>query len=108
MQAIFKRCGSILEAYIHGPKNSEKVTVRLKFKNSDDARRAVLEYDGKSADGNVLGVSTVGSASTSLGGRLDGGVVLNGTVDVLMEEDVGSGGSYVLLSIILYSAFNAS
>lgn len=69
------------------------MTVRLKFKNSDDARRAVVEYNGKSADGNVLSVSIVGSASTSLGGRLSGGVALNGTVDVLMEEDTGSGGS---------------
>ncbi|THH06977.1 hypothetical protein EW145_g3709 [Phellinidium pouzarii] len=93
VEAIFKRCGHIIESYVFGPKDASKVTVRLKFKNTEDAKRAVIDYDGKSADGNTLTVSVIGSASTSLGGRLAGGVV-NGTVDVLMDEDPdASGGS---------------
>jgi len=36
-------------------------------------------------------VSLVGSASTSLGGRLGG--LVNGTVDVFMDEDPDAGGS---------------
>ncbi|KAI5118959.1 hypothetical protein M0805_009370 [Coniferiporia weirii] len=84
VEAIFKRCGPIIESYNHGPENASKVTVRLKFKSSDDAKRAVNEYNGKSADGNTLVVSIIGSASTSLGGRLEGG--LSGTVDVLLAD----------------------
>ncbi|KAH8115460.1 hypothetical protein DFH11DRAFT_1589777 [Phellopilus nigrolimitatus] len=93
VEAIFRRCGPIIESHVHGLKDADKVIVRLKFKNTEDARRAVTDYNGKSADGNVLAVSVIGSASTSLGGRLGGGV-LNGAVDILMDEDTEtSGGS---------------
>ena len=97
LQAIFKRCGTVIESYLHNtPKNGEKVTVRLKFKNGDDAKRAQREFDGKSADGNILTVSIVGSSSTALGGRI-AGATGNGTasIDALMDEDpdVPSGGS---------------
>lgn len=77
--------------------DAEKVTVRLKFKNSEDAKRAQRDFDGKSADGNVLTVSIVGISSTALGGRIAGGLTLANaaSVDVLMDEDsdIPSGGS---------------
>lgn len=63
--------------------------MRLKFKNADDARRAVAEYNGKSADGKILTVTIKGTASTSLSGRLGGGVVSE-SVDVLMDDEAES------------------
>lgn len=68
------------------PAGAETVSVRLKFKNSDDAKSAVKAFDGKPADGQILKVKIVGTSSTSLSGRL-GGTIVNGTVDVLMDED---------------------
>ncbi|EJD08430.1 uncharacterized protein FOMMEDRAFT_165017 [Fomitiporia mediterranea MF3/22] len=97
VEAIFKKCGPILEAYTFGSytTSKDKVTVRLKFKNSEDAKTAVSSFNGKPADGNVLAVDIVGSASTALGGRLLGGsgVVVDGTVDVLMDDVAGSSSS---------------
>lgn len=94
LQAIFKRCGPILESYNHGSQSAKSVTVRLKFKNAEDAKLAVAEFNGKSADGHVLAVSLKGSTSTALSGRLGGGVpVISDSVDVLMGDDESSGGS---------------
>ena len=86
VQAIFKRCGPIIDASVISSSGAETVTVRLKFKSPDDAKAAVKAFDGKPADGQVLKVTVVGTSSTALGGRL-GASVINGTVDVLMDED---------------------
>ena len=70
--------------------------MHLEFKNAEDAWRAVAEYDGKSADGHVLAVSLKGSTSTVLSGRLAGGggaSQVGESVDVLMGEEEGLGGS---------------
>ncbi|KAL5483277.1 hypothetical protein ACEPAI_8507 [Sanghuangporus weigelae] len=93
VEAIFKSCGPIIEAHVHGPTNAEKVTVRIKYKRAEDAKNAAAEFNGKSADGNKLVASVIGSASTSLGGRF-GDAVIDGKVDVLMEDaSEESGGS---------------
>ncbi len=85
---IFKQCGTILESYIHGPPGGKFVSVRLKYKRSSDAQKAVDEFHDKPADGSNLKVTIVGTTSTSLGGRL-GGTSVNDSVDILMgdEED---------------------
>ncbi|KLO13630.1 hypothetical protein SCHPADRAFT_903959 [Schizopora paradoxa] len=88
VEMIFKQCGAVLESYIHGPADGMFVTVRLKYKRSTDAQKAVDEFHDKPADGSNLKVTIVGTASTSLGGRL-GGASVNDSVDILMggEEE---------------------
>ncbi|TDL16515.1 hypothetical protein BD410DRAFT_620632 [Rickenella mellea] len=93
VEAIFKRCGHIVKSVVHSSSGND-VIVRLTFKKSDDARNAVTKFNGLPADGRILRVSVVGSANASLGGRLGGDVLANGTVDVLMDgDDSDSGGS---------------
>ena len=70
--------------------------MRLRFRNAEDARRAVADYDGKSADGHVPAVSLKESMSTALSGRLAGGggaSLVGESVGVLMGEEEESGGS---------------
>lgn len=86
VEMIFKQCGPILESYIHGPANGRFVAVRLKYKKSSDAQKAVDEFHDKPADGSNLKVTIVGTTSTSLGGRL-GGTSVNDAVDILMGDD---------------------
>ena len=51
------------------------------------------DFNGRSADGETLSVSIIGSASTALGGRM--GLFSPGnTVDILMDDDAdGAKGS---------------
>ena len=61
--------------------------MHLKLKNAEDARRAVAEYDGKSADVHVLTVSLKRSMSIALSRRLTRGgsaSLVGESIDVLM------------------------
>ncbi|KAJ7647639.1 hypothetical protein FB45DRAFT_205013 [Roridomyces roridus] len=91
--AIFKRCGEIVKATSISPK---PVTIRVTFKTPASATSAVNKFNNQPADGKMLSVQIVGSAATSLGGRLGGmdglGLVREeGSVDVLMESSADGG-----------------
>jgi hypothetical protein len=104
--AIFKRCGEITNSKVVS--GDDEVCVRLTFKTSISASSSVQKFNNQPADGKVLKVKVVGSTSagTTLGGRLGGldglGLVREeGSVDVLMTSDNGSGSS-VLLPLSLF------
>ena len=63
----------------------------MKFKNSEDAKTAQSNFNGRKADGQPLKVSIVGSASTTLGGRFGKDQALGGNVDVLLGDDAMGG-----------------
>ena len=70
--------------------------MHLKFKNAEDLRHAVADYDGKSADGHVLTVSLKRSTSIALNACLAGGggaSLVGESVDMLMDEEEGLIGS---------------
>lgn len=91
IQAIFKRCGPITQ---HRAFKSSPVAVRLVFKNDKDAQAAVSKFNGQPADGRTLSVKIVGGSNASLVGRLSAAAVGDiDSVDVLMEDAGGSGGS---------------
>ena len=87
-QAIFKRCGPITK---HSTTSTRPVVVRLVFKNEKDAQAAVAKFHGQPADGRTLEVKVVGGVNATLSGRI-GAALVEGSVDVLMEEE-GAGGS---------------
>jgi hypothetical protein len=87
-QAIFKRCGAIVD---HKAIKNSPVVVRLIFKNEKDAQASVAKFNGQPADGRILSVKIVGGMNASLQGRL--GVAVEDSVDVLMEDPTASGGS---------------
>ncbi|KAH9060531.1 hypothetical protein EDB87DRAFT_1789926 [Lactarius vividus] len=90
VEAIFKRCGHITQSSVKQSHGNADVTVRLTFKQDNDAREAVRVFDQQVADGRTLGVRVVGGVNASLSGRLSMGVV-DGSVDALMETDTDSG-----------------
>ncbi|KAH9006613.1 hypothetical protein EDB86DRAFT_2875123 [Lactarius hatsudake] len=92
VEAIFKRCGPITQSSVKQSHGNADVTVRLTFKQDNDAREAVRVFDQQVADGRTLGVRVVGGVNASLSGRLSMGVV-DGSVDALMEVDTDSGSS---------------
>ena len=88
-QAIFKRCGPITSAVLHA--SSPEPVVRLTYKHEKDAQAAVAKFHGQPADGRTLEVKVVGGVNATLSGRI-GAALVEGSVDVLMEEE-GAGGS---------------
>ncbi|KAH9073094.1 hypothetical protein EDB83DRAFT_2360811 [Lactarius deliciosus] len=92
VEAIFKRCGPITQSSVKQSHGNADVTVRLTFKQENDAREAVRVFDQQVADGRTLGVRVVGGVNASLSGRLSMGVV-DGSVDALMEIDTDTGSS---------------
>lgn len=105
VEAIFKRCGVITKKTTM-PGN--EVTIRLTFKEPSAAASAISKFHNQAADGKTLSVRIVGSSSagTTLGGRLGGedglGLVRQeGSVDVLMDADSGSG-SFVFFFNLLF------
>ncbi|KAL0955978.1 hypothetical protein HGRIS_002157 [Hohenbuehelia grisea] len=92
VSAIFKTCGAITSAA--AVPNKKEVTIRVTFKQASSANAAIAKFDKQPADGKTLSVKVVGTAATSLGGRLGGtdglGLVRQeGSVDVLMENSDG-------------------
>lgn len=92
--AIFKRCGEIVKAT--SMSNKSEVKIRVTFKSPQSATNAVQKFHNQPADGKTLSVQIVGSAATSLGGRLGGsdglGLVREeGSVDVLMDSATEGG-----------------
>ncbi|KZT23560.1 hypothetical protein NEOLEDRAFT_1136346 [Neolentinus lepideus HHB14362 ss-1] len=90
VEAIFKRCGAITKStVVQTPSPNGDVTVRLTYKNAQDAQAAVKKFNGQQADGKTLHVKIVGGVNATLGGRL-GLAVVDGSVDVLMDTDSGA------------------
>ncbi|KAG0708160.1 hypothetical protein DFH29DRAFT_893303 [Suillus ampliporus] len=85
VEAIFKRCGTIVSSETASAKTSENVVVRLTFKQVAQADAAVAKFNGQPADGKILQVSIVGTKAVGLSGRLAGVDVIDDSVDVLME-----------------------
>ncbi|KAG2153343.1 hypothetical protein DEU56DRAFT_774720 [Suillus clintonianus] len=85
VEAIFKRCGTIVSSETASAKASENVIVRLTFKTVAMADAAVAKFNGQPADGKILQVSIVGTKAVGLSGRLAGVDVVDDSVDVLME-----------------------
>lgn len=85
VEAIFKRCGTIVSSETASPKASENVIVRITFKLPAQADAAVNKFNGQPADGKILQVSIVGTKAVGLSGRLAGVDVVDDSVDVLME-----------------------
>ncbi|KAF9456939.1 hypothetical protein BDZ94DRAFT_1241156 [Collybia nuda] len=90
--AIFKRCGEITN--FKSLSHDSDVRIRLAFKSPTSASAAVQKFNNQPADGKVLSVRVVGSATAgiTLGGRLGGtdglGLVREeGSVDVLIDID---------------------
>ncbi|KAG2366728.1 hypothetical protein BDR07DRAFT_1352209 [Suillus spraguei] len=81
VEAIFKRCGTIVSSETASPKASENVIVRITFKLPTHADAAVNKFNGQPADGKILQVSIVGTKAVGLSGRLADVDV----VDVLMD-----------------------
>lgn len=91
VEAIFKRCGTIISSETASAKSSENVVVRLTFKQPEHAEAAVAKFNGQPADGKILQVSIVGMKAVGLSGRLAGVDFVDDSVDVLMEGgDEGS------------------
>lgn len=85
VEAIFKRCGTIVSSETASPKASENVIVRITFKLPAHADAAVNKFNGQPADGKILQVSIVGTKAVGLSGRLAGVDAVDDSVDVLME-----------------------
>lgn len=85
VEAIFKRCGTIVSSETASAKASENVIVRLTFKQVANAEAAVAKFNGQPADGKILQVNIVGTKAVGLSGRLAGVDVVEDSVDVLME-----------------------
>ncbi|OAX43705.1 hypothetical protein K503DRAFT_731095 [Rhizopogon vinicolor AM-OR11-026] len=92
VEAIFKRCGTIISSEMASAKASENVIVRLTFKQPAHADAAVAKFNGQPADGKILQVNIVGTKAVGLSGRLAGpDFVVDDSVDILMEGgDEGS------------------
>ncbi|KAG1742541.1 hypothetical protein EDB19DRAFT_1701722 [Suillus lakei] len=85
VEAIFKRCGTIVSSETASAKASENVIVRITFKLPAQADAAVNKFNGQPADGKILQVSIVGTKAVGLSGRLAGVESVDDSVDVLME-----------------------
>ncbi|KAG2738979.1 hypothetical protein P692DRAFT_20882158 [Suillus brevipes Sb2] len=86
VEAIFKRCGTIVSSEIVSPKVSENIIVRITFKLPAQADAAVNKFNGRPADGKILQVSIVGTKAVGLSGRLVGVDIVDDSVDVLMAQ----------------------
>ncbi|KAI9441195.1 hypothetical protein H4582DRAFT_1810353 [Lactarius indigo] len=102
VEAIFKRCGPITQSSVKQSHGNADVTVRLTFKQENDAREAVRVFDQQVADGRTLGVRVVGGVNASLSGRLSMSVV-DGSVDALMETDTDGGSCQNALGRLSFS-----
>ncbi|PFH52100.1 hypothetical protein AMATHDRAFT_57424 [Amanita thiersii Skay4041] len=91
--AIFKRCGTIVNAKVVPGTAKDDVRIQVTFKASSAASSAVEKFHNQPADGKILSVKIVGKtfAGVTLGGRLGvdglGLVKEEGSVDVLMEGE---------------------
>jgi len=90
VEAIFKRCGTVLSSNVVKTSRTDSETVQVKFENQDQAAQAVSMFNKQAADGRILEVEIISN----------GFIPKSKSVDALFE-DSSTGGSKLRSDAIL-------